>query len=504
MRYILSAVAVCLFLIASAASNELKAQSLAAFEQNVTEHTLDNGLKVIVVKRDVAPVATFMTFVNAGGVDEPVGLSGVAHIFEHMAFKGSSRIGTNNIEAELALMPEIDATYAQWIRERRSPQPDQARIDSLWTRFQELEEQAKSYVVSNEFSQIVEAAGGVGLNAGTGMDFTIYFYSLPQNKAELWFSLEAERFKDPVMREFYVEKEVITEERRQVVESNPFQRMLEEFKAVAYSALPYRDALIGWPSDIESVTIQAALDFYDQFYIPSNMTVVIVGDVNPAQMIEYAETYFSDLPGADRLAPLMTVDEPRQRGERRFEMIDQAQPVLAKAYKTVPGSHPDYLALDILSGILFEGRTGRMNRALVEEQELALAVIGITGFPGTKHTTLFGGLALPNQGVSLEDLEAAMQAEFDRVRTELVDESELRRVVTSRRSSVLRQLGSNQSLGFLIAQTQGETGDWRSIFTDLDRMMEITPEDLQRVANIYLDTTQRTVGYLKNASTEAN
>jgi len=504
MKYILYAFALCLLFLAPAASNGLKAQSLSAFEQNVTEHTLDNGLKVIVVKRDVAPVATFITYVNAGGVDEPIGLSGVAHIFEHMAFKGTSRIGTNNIEAERALIPEIDATYSQWIRERRSPQPNQARMDSLWTRFQELEEQAKQYVVSNEFSQIVDAAGGVGLNAGTGMDFTIYFYSLPQNKAELWFSLEAERFRDPVMREFYVEKEVITEERRQVVDSNPVQRMLEEFKAVAYSALPYRDALIGWPSDIESVTIEAALEFYERFYIPSNMTVVVVGDVDPAQMIEFAELYFSDLPGSDREAPLMMVEEPRQRGERRFVMQDQAQPMMAMAYKTVPASHPDALALNILSGILFEGRTSRMNQALVEDQKLALAAVSLTGFPGDKHTTLFGALGIPNQDVALEDLEAAMQAEFDRVREELVDESELRRVVTSRRASVLRQLGGNQSIGFLIAQTQGKTGDWRTIFADLDRMMEITPEELQRVANIYLDPTQRTVGYLQNASADAN
>jgi predicted Zn-dependent peptidase len=504
MRNILPVYIICALLLSVAIPQGLKAQSLAAFERNVTEHTLDNGLKVIVVRRDVAPVATFVTFVNAGGVDEPVGLSGVAHIFEHMAFKGSSRIGTNNIEAERALIPEIDATYAQWIRERRSPMPDQARLDSLWSRFQQLEEQAKQYVVSNEFSQIVEAAGGVGLNAGTGMDLTIYFYSLPQNKAELWFSLEAERFKDPVMREFYVEKTVITEERRQVVESNPIQRMLEEFKAVAYSALPYRDALIGWPSDIESVTIEAALSFYEQFYVPSNMTVVIAGDVDPAQMIEYAELYFSDLPGADRQAPLMMVDEPRQRGERRFVMYDQSQPIMAMGYKTVSGSHPDFLALSLLSSILFDGRTSRMNRALVDEQKLALGLGSLTGFPGTKHMTLFGGIAIPNQGVELSELEAAMEAEFDRVRNELVEESELQRVITSRRASVLRQLGSNQSLAFSIAQTQGITGEWRNIFTDLDRMQEITPEDLQRVANIYLDPSQRTVGYLQNKPADAN
>ncbi|MCC5926760.1 MAG: insulinase family protein [Bacteroidetes bacterium] len=498
MRKIYVVAGLCLALLLG--STAAFAQNLSAFERNVTEHTLANGMKFIIVERDVAPVATFMTFVHAGGVDEPIGLSGVAHIFEHMAFKGTSRIGTNNIEAERLLIPEIDATYSQWIRERRSPRPNQARMDSLWTRFQELEEQAKEYVVSNEFSQIIDRAGGVGLNAGTGMDFTIYFYSLPQNKAELWFSLEAERFKDPVMREFYVEKEVITEERRQVVESNPIRRFLEEFTAVAFTALPYRDALIGWPSDIESVTIASALEFYERFYVPSNMFVVIVGDVDAAEMIEFAELYFNDMPGEGVEPPIMMVEEPRQRGERRFTIEDTTQPMLAIGYKTVSASHPDALALDVLAGVLFEGRTSRMNRSLVDEQELALAALSLSGFPGDKHTTLFGALALPNQDVSLEDLEAAIHAEFDRLKTELVSEEELQRVITVRRANLLRQLGNNNGIANLIAFTQGKTGDWRTIFTDLDRMMELTPEDLQRVANIYFDHSQRTVGYVVNKS----
>lgn len=497
MRKAISIAGLCLLVLGISVPSH--SQSLSAFEENVTEHTLENGLKMIVVQRDVAPVATFMTYINAGGVDEPVGLSGVAHIFEHMAFKGTSRIGTNNYEAEAALIPEIDATYTQWVREKRSQTPDQALMDSLWTRFQELEEIAKTYVVSNEYSQIIESEGGVGLNAGTGMDLTMYFYSLPQNKAELWFSLESERFKDPVMREFYVEKDVIKEERRQVVESNPIRRMLEEFSAVAYTALPYRDALIGWPSDIEAVTIETALEFYNDFYIPSNMFIVIVGDVNPTEMVQFAEAYFSDLPGADREVPVMMVEEPRQRGERRFTIEDPSQPMMAIGYKTVAASHPDALALDVLSGILFEGRTSRMRSTLVDDKELALAVLGINGFPGSKFTTLFGAVALPNQEVSLEDLEAAIEAELTKVKEELVTEEELQRVITTRRASLLRQLGSNNGISNLIASTQGSTGDWRTLFTDLDRMMELTPEDIQRVANIYLDKSQRTVGYMINA-----
>jgi len=488
-------------LLMSVPSVALFAQSLATFERNVTEHSLENGLKIIVVKRDVAPIATFMTFVKAGGVDEPIGQSGIAHVFEHMAFKGSTRIGTLDWEKEKPLLEEIDRTYAQWLREVRGVNPNQARADSLWARFKELEEQAKALVASNEFSQIIESQGGVGLNAGTGPDYTVYFYSLPQNKAELWFSLEAERFIDPVMREFYVEKDVIFEERRMRTDSNPTGRLIEEFLAVAYTALPYRDALIGWPSDIQNVTIADALDFYRKFYVPSNMFVVIVGDVDPAQMIRYAETYFGGIPAGEP-APGMFVEEPRQRGERRFVIEEQSQPFFISGYKTVPGSHPDALALDILGGILFEGRTSRLNRSIVEEQKLALAVQGSSAFPSSKYTSLFLTLGVPNQGIALEDLEAAIDVELERVKTELVTEEELRSVVTRRRASVLRSLGNNDGIGFLLAETEGATGDWRTVFNDLERMQQLTPEDIRRVAAMYFDKTQRTVGYLRNVDAQ--
>lgn len=499
MRIPFYVVALCLMTWSSVPA--LQAQSLADFERNVTEHTLQNGLKIIVVKRDVAPIATFMTFVKAGGVDEPIGQSGIAHVFEHMAFKGSTRIGTLDWEAEKPLLDEVDRTYALWLRETRGSNPNQAVADSLWARFKELEEQAKALVASNEFSQIIERQGGVGLNAGTGPDYTVYFYSLPQNKAELWFSLEAERFIDPVLREFYVEKDVIYEERRMRTDSNPTGRLIEEFLAVAYTALPYRDALIGWPSDIENVTMADALDFYRKFYVPSNMFIVIVGDVDPATMIRHAQTYFGGIPAGEP-APGMFVQEPRQRGERRFVIEEQSQPFYISGYKTVPGDHPDALALDILGGILFEGRTSRLYRTIVEDQKLALAVQGSSAFPSDKFTSLFLTLGVPNQGIELEDLEAAIDIEMERMKTELVTDEELRSVITRRRASVLRSLGSNDGIGFQLAETEGATGDWRTLFQNLERMQQLTPEDIRRVAATYFDKTQRTVGFLRNVDAQ--
>lgn len=490
--------AMCILL----ASSQVSAQNLELFEQNVTEHTLDNGLKVIVVKRDVAPVASFLTYVNVGGVDEPKGRTGIAHIFEHMAFKGSSRIGTNNWDAEKMVLQEIDETYSRWLREVRSPNPHQNRADSLLARFNKLEAEAKTYVNSNEFSQIIESAGGVGLNAATSTDYTVYFYSLPQNKAELWFSLESERFKDPVLREFYVEKDVVFEERRMRTDSSPLGRLIEEFMAVAYTALPYRDAIVGWPSDIEATTMADALDFYEKYYVPSNMTIIIVGDVNPAQMIQYAESYFGDIPQGEP-APPMYVEEPPQRGERRFVIDDPSQPLFIMGYKGVDINHPDALLIDLLAGVLFEGRSSRMQKVLVDEKKLALGMQGLSGFPGTKHTSLFLTFAIPNQDVTIEALESAINTELEKVKSEGITQEELDRVVTSRRASLIRQLGNNTGIANLLSTAQGMQGDWRKVFTSIEKMQDVTVEDINRVANQYMNNNQKTVGIVRNNATSA-
>lgn len=211
-----------------------QAQSLSEFEKKVTTFKLDNGLTFIVIKREVAPVVSFVTYADVGSVNEPVGNTGIAHVFEHMVFKGDTYIGTTNYEKEKVVLEKLDQAYVAWFREKSKPQADSATLKTLWATFTQLQDEAKTYVKNNEFSQIIEQAGGVGLNAGTGAEQTFYYYSLPENKIELWFNLEASRFKNPVFREFYVEKEVVKEERRMRTENNPIGRLLEEFLRVAY------------------------------------------------------------------------------------------------------------------------------------------------------------------------------------------------------------------------------------------------------------------------------
>lgn len=482
-----------LALLLLACSFPVHAQSLEDFEEKVTEFTLDNGLTFIVIERPIAPVASFVTYVDVGGANEPIGHTGIAHIFEHMAFKGTPYIGTTNWEEEQKILDKMDQTYQQWLSESYSASPDSAKLDELWSQFTDLQEEAGQYVVNNEFSQIIERNGGTGLNAGTGADLTIYFYNLPENRMELWFSLESDRFKNPVFREFYKEKEVVREERRMRTESQPVGRLIEEFLAVAYTAHPYGRPVVGWNSDITATTMEDAREFYDTYYVPSNITMAIAGDVDPDEVKQMAETYFGDLEAGPEAPPVYT-KEPEQRGERRFTIQGQSQPFLLMGYHTVAQDHPDAKALQLLGSIISSGRTSRLYKRMVEEEQLALGVQAFNGFPGTKYKSMFLTFAVPNQGLGVDTLETVIHEEIQKVKDGAITQEELDRARTNARASLVRSLDSNSGLAQALASAEAQQGDWRKVFTDLQALNEVTLEDLQRVANTYFTRDNLTVG----------
>ncbi|MEX0930009.1 MAG: pitrilysin family protein [Balneolales bacterium] len=479
----------------------LQAQDLETFENKVTEFTLENGLGFVIIQRDVAPVASFVTYIDVGSANEPVGRTGIAHIFEHMAFKGSANIGTTNYEEEAKVIEEMDLAYRAWLQEKHSPNAEEEELEQLWARFERLQEEAGQYVVNNEFTQLIEHEGATGLNAFTSADATAYFYSLPQNKAELWFSLEADRFRQPVMREFYTEKEVIYEERRMRTDSSPIGRLIEEFVSIAYSAHPYKNPVIGWPSDIRNTTIKDALEFYDTYYDPSNITMGIAGDVDPEEMKRLAELYFGDMPGGNP-APQLMVEEPEQRGERRFVIEEASQPWFMMGFHGVAENHPDAKAMDLLGSILADGRTSRLYRRMVVDDQSALNAGAFSGFPGSKYQSLFLTYILPNQGVDMDEIETTVLEEIEKVKDGEVSQDELDRVRTNARAGLVRSLASNSGLALNFAEALGRHGDWRTIFTELDELNEVTLEDLRRVADTYLVRKNRTVGTIRTLEEE--
>jgi predicted Zn-dependent peptidase len=473
----------------------LAAQSLKDFEKKVTEFTLANGLHFIIVERHQAPVVSFHTYVNVGSVDDPGGQTGLAHMFEHMAFKGTPTIGTKNWPEEQKALAAIDAAYVRFDAEnnkRRLADPE--KLKKLAAAVDEAIEKAEDYVESNEYDRVVESNGGLDMNAGTGEDSTDYYYSFPANRSELWFLLESSRFLQPVFREFYKERDVVREERRMRVESSPQGKLIESLAAVAFEAHPYRNMTAGWASDIESFRRPDAERFYREYYVPANITIGIVGDVNARDMKRMAEKYFGRLPARPLPVAKRTV-EPVQEGERRVRVASPAQPFMVIAYKRPDQYSKDDAALDVLNEVLSGGRTSIMYKDMVRDKQIALAAGADATFPGGKYPSLFLFYAAPATGHSVEENEKEIYALIEQAKREKPDDETLRRVKTKLRAELIRKLASNSGLAGEVTASYANFGDWRKLFTELEEYENVTAGDVQRVAQTYLVPDHRTVAY---------
>lgn len=481
------------------AVTSVSAQDLASFEKRTHVRTLDNGLTVIIVERHDAPVFSYATVVNAGSAQEVPGITGLAHMFEHMAFKGSDQIGTKNWEAERAALAKVEEAYAAYDRARRAETDrDEAKIAALQKAWQDAIAEADKYAEGDEFSEVVDRAGGVGMNAFTANDITAYFFSMPSNRFELWAYLESERFRNPVFRQFYKERDVVTEERRMRIESSPFGRLLEQFISTAFIAHPYGFGTgIGWPSDLQSFSATDAAAFAKKYYVPSNMVVAIVGDVNPAQAWPVIEKYFGRLPKAPEPEPLRTV-EPPQKAERTVTLRETSQPIFIEGYHRPAVTHPDNATYDVISMLMSSGRTSRLYRSLVRDKKIAAQAAGFNGFPGEKYPNLFTFFAVTTPGNTPDQIAEAIQAEVERIKTEDVPDAELQSVKTRVKAGLLRQLASNSGLALQLATYQTTYGDWRELFREVERIDKVTAADVKRVANATFTPQNRTVGKIES------
>ena len=471
----------------------LPAQSLPEFEKKVTEFTLPNGLHFIVLERHDAPVVSFHTLVNAGSVDDPGGKTGLAHMFEHMAFKGTRSIGTKDYAAEQKAMAAIEAVYDKLEAERNlEGRADPKRIQALEAELKASIDKAASYVDANAYVRIVEENGGVGMNAGTGMDSTNYFYSLPANRIELWFLLESRRFLHPVYREFYKERDVVREERRMRVESSPQGKLMEVLLAMAFMAHPYRNMPGGWAGDIEELRVRDAEQFFRTYYVPVNMTIAIAGDVLPAEAKRLADKYFAALPKAPPPPPVHT-GEPAQDGERHGVVISPAQPLLMIGYKRPDQVDKDDPVFDVVSALLSSGRTGLLYKEMVRDKRIALAAAAQASFPATKYPNLFWLYAVPSPGRSVEENEKVLYEILERLKSEKVDAASLERVKTKIRAGLIRSLDSNSGLAEQLTYYHVNYGNWRKLFTGIEEINRVSADDVQRVARQYFTTESRTV-----------
>jgi predicted Zn-dependent peptidase len=432
-------------------------------------------------------------------------MTGISHFFEHMMFKGTHTIGTTDIEADLKLIEEQervrDAMRAEMevmrARLRRGEIDDLADPESWTQRYKELSaefdalvKKQRETIVKDEMDRIYTKNGGEFMNAGTGQDFTFYFVRVPSNRLELWAWLESDRLLNPVFREFYSERDVVYEERRARTESTPLGKYDEAFNALFWEAHPYSWPVVGWPSDIPMYTLEQAKEYFATFYAPNNITGVLAGSFDPAEVKPLLERYFGRIPRGEVDPPPVVTLEPKQIGEKRYNAEAETSPTVRIWWKGTPFVHRDMAVLDLLSDVM-TGRTGRLYKGLVDGRKIANQVSA--SIDTMKYDGIYMIEATVKDGEDPEAVEAAVYEEIERLKTEPIPAKELQKVKNRYKAYAYRRLTSPSAVGYQLLLYAG-LGDWRYINTSAERIEAVTAEDLQRAAKEYLTKDTRSVG----------
>ncbi len=480
------------------------AQDLKSFEQKITTKVLPNGLTIIICERPEAPVFSYTTFVDAGDVNDPSGESGLAHMFEHLAFKGTSEIGTTDYAKEKVALDKVEAANNAYEAEYlKAVGRDPQKLAELKKARQEAADVAHKYVIPNQFTEVAQRNGATDLNAETGLDSTQYYWSMPENRLELWAWLESSRLADVVPREFYKERDVVLEERRMRTDSNPIGRLFEQFLATAYVAHDYGRSGVGWPSEVSQITATEAMAFHKKYYAASNIVVAVVGDVKAAEAMPMLEKYFSKVPDGPKPEEMTTV-EPKQFAEKSVVIREQTQPIYIEGYHRPSYHDKDDAVYDAIQDIMSNGRVSRLYRSLVRDQQIAAEAVGFSPFPGDKYPSLFVFGAVPLPGHSNAEVRDAIRKEIEKLKTTEVTDAELQMYKTRARADLLRGLADNQGLATALAQYQTRYGDWRELFLQLDRVDKVTKADIKRVANQIFVASNRTTAEIATEAPAAS
>ncbi len=486
------------------------------------EYWLDNGMQVLIVERHESP--TFMAAIAArvGSVNEMTGITGISHLFEHMMFKGTKTIGTKDIERDLAIMAQLDSLRALMREEERvmrealrrgriddmhDPKAKTPRYRELEAGFDRLIEEQRELIVKDQLDEIYSKHGGTFLNAMTSNDMTMYFVRLPRNKLELFMWMESDRFLNPVFREFYSERNVVREERRLTLESTPTGLIDEDFASMFWKSSSYRWEVIGWPSDLYSITREQAEDYFDTYYSPNNLTMILVGDLDPDETMKLVRTYFERLPRGTNEPPDVVTLEERQYGAKRLVAEAETSPQVEIWYHTVAWKHPDSYPLDVLAGLM-SGKTGRLYKKLVEEHGIAKASVSGGGrmMPGGDNLAVragqdsrkyAGAFQISAEGVSdtrSEILEEAVYEVIEDLKTRPVPEQELQKVKNQMQVRDIRFMDIMSGLGIMFRLAPNAAmGDWTEANRGPEKRAQVTAEDVRRVANTYFADDQRNI-----------
>lgn len=527
---------------------------LSAQQVSPEVFTLDNGMKFLLLPRTDQPNVIAAGWVaKVGSVNERPGITGISHFFEHMMFKGTNTIGTRDARKdadyrkrqkdvrdrinELTWRDQYARYFAGEIDDPWNPENDtdelrtaraelktlmdaqqgklegdaisslkqalakanddaeKGRIADEIARLEQAQKDAAS-IVKDEFDTVYTKNGGSGMNAFTSYDLTFYFITVPSNKFELWAWMESDRLADSVFREFYSERDVVHEERRLRTESTPTGIYDEQFDAMFWMSSGYSWPVIGWPSDLNSYTIEEAMKYWNIYYRPNNLVGFVVGDFDPAEAKATIERYFSRLrKGEMEPPPVVTLEHP-QVAEMRMVAEVEAQPSVQVRYHTVPYGHKDSYALDVMASVL-NGRTGRLYKSMVEGSGIASSAAAAQD--ARKYAGAFSFTGETKGDATPARLEESWYAELKRLQDEPVSEFELQKVKNQAAADQYRRLQSNLFLMIQLGMYESMSS-WKDINTENAKIQAVTAEEIQRVARTYFGERSRAVAtYVRKA-----
>lgn len=460
-------------------------EALGQLRKNVKSYMLSNGIRVVFYRRPVsAPVFSGVVAVRVGGMDEPVGRTGISHLFEHMAFKGTSTIGTRDRAKEKGLLEEEEFLRAKPVL---TPQ-EQLRLQSV-------EVALDAVGKGEEFTAILEEQGAVGVNATTSEELTTYFESLPKNRFEFWAWLESERLRDPVFRQFFKERDVVMEERRMRFEDDPEGRLYEKLLHTAFSVHPYRNPVIGYKDDIKGLLPQYLRELHGKYYVGKNISIGVVGDIDPDDGIQIVRKYFERIPTGE--SPMRPGEkEPVQTEERSVRLYLDKEPLLVLAYHKPVYPHKDDAPITLLGEILSGDNTSVLYEQLVKRKRMATAISYAEG-PGYAYPNLFSFTLTPLKPNSADKVLAAYDREIDKfLEGELTEE----RLDVAKRSLAVehvKELESNLTLAEGFAHSVLIHDRWDAGIAWYEDMLQVTVDDVMRVARMYMVPTNRTIGLIE-------
>ncbi len=508
----------------------LGAVSSPAMAQNIDakEYRLDNGMQVLLVERHETPTIMCMIFAKVGSANEATGITGMSHLFEHMMFKGTETLGTLDIHRDLEIMAQLDSLKVNIRGEERimrdrlrrgeiedllSPESRTEKYRELDSEFDRLILEQRELILKEPLNEIYTKHGGFFLNAFTSEDMTGYFVRVPKNKIELYMWLESDRFMNPVFREFYTERDVVREERRLSLDSTPTGLIEEEFNAMFWKSSSYRWSVLGWPSDLENITREQANDYYDTYYAPNNLGMILVGDFEPEGMIGLIKRYFERIPRGRVDPPDVVTLEEKQVAAKTMSAEAETNPRAEILYHTVAFKHPDSYALDVVAGLM-SGKTGRLYKKLVDEMDIAIGTVGRPGrFSGdglkvgaSQETRRYAGVfeftAEGKTGIEPEQLEEGIYEVIEELGKDPIPDEELQKVKNKIRMDKIRFMDMMSGIGILFyLGSSAAMGDWTEANSHLDKVDMVTADDVRRVAARYFEPDQRNVLLIREKET---